>query len=183
VVAVRLGIAPALGSAAADVPVSDTVRFQVPVQLDALWAFGPFAVGGYGSWGWARVGGCDGSCSGSVTRVGLQGTWTAPPVRGAEPWAGVAAGYEWATERRALPPGDVTTGWRGFELLALQGGIDWRLRRNVAIGPFLLVGGGRYTDVTLDTGVDSASADLANKAVHVWVHLGVRLRLVLGGAP
>ena len=177
VIALRLGVAPALGSAAADVPASDAVRLQFPVQLDALWRVGRAAAGAYASWGPARSGGCEGLCA-SVTRAGLQATWTFAPWRGGEPWAGVATGYEWARERG---DGDVTLTWRGFELLAAQGGIEWRVAPAVAVGPFLLFGVGRYTNVALDTEVESASAELARKAVHAWFHAGVRARLVLGG--
>lgn len=177
VLALRLGVAQAVGSAAADVPVSDAVRLQFPIQLDALWRFGSAAAGAYASWGLARSGGCEGFCA-SVTRAGLQATWSFAPWREAEPWAGVASGYEWAAERG---DGDVTTTWRGFELFAAQGGIEWRVAPALALGPFILVGAGRYTNVALETGVESASAELARKSVHAWFHAGVRARLVLGG--
>jgi hypothetical protein len=182
VVALRLAIAPAVGSTVDDVPVSDGIRFQFPVQLDALWAAGPLAVGGYGSWGAATVGACSGSCSASVVRAGVQATWTLPPLRSADPWLGAGLGYEWATERRERAGHEVTTRWRGLELPSLQGGLEWRVARAFAIGPFLLVGVGRYARMSLDTGVDSASSEISGKAFHAWIHLGVRGRLALGGS-
>jgi hypothetical protein len=181
-VGLRLAVAPAVGSAAGDLPVSDAVRLQFPLQLDALWAFGPIAVGGYASWGLARVGACGGSCDGSVVRAGLEAIRTFASSRRAVPWAGIGAGYEWATEHRARAGHARTTRWRGFELLAVQGGLEWRVARAVALGPFLLVGAGRYTDVSLDTGIESASEGIARRAFHAWIHAGVRGRLVLGGA-
>jgi hypothetical protein len=185
--ALRLGGGAALGSAVADVPVADTVRFERPfLQLDALLKGGGLAGGVYGSWGWASVGECDGSCSGSVARLGIQATWTFPPargVRGGKPWAGAALGWEWATEQRARGETEVETRWSGPEL-ASQGGIDWRVGRWVALGPFLAFSFGRYTAVSVDTGLDSASDDIPDKAFHVWVQAGVRARLVLlGGDP
>ncbi len=183
-VAVRLAVAPAVGSVVPDVPVSDEVHLQFPIQIDAGWAFGPLVVGAYGSWGYARVGVCGGSCDGSVLRTGLQAAWTFGKVielRGAEPWVGGGTGYEWATARRASAGSTVTTTWRGFELLSVQGGLDWRVAKMVAVGPFLLVGVGRYTNMALDTGVETASAELTQKAVHAWIAVGVRARLVLGG--
>lgn len=179
VLALRLAVASAAGSAARDVPVSDAVPLQFPVQLDALWRFGHAAAGAYASWGRARSGACDGSCA-SVTRAGLQATWTFAPWGGAEPWAGAGAGYEWATER-ASAPGGGRTFWRGFEVLAAQGGLEWRVAPAVALGPFLLAAAGRYARFGVETGYDSASAELAHKAVHVWFHAGVRARLAIGG--
>ncbi len=184
-VALRLAVAPAVGSVVPDVPVSDEVHLQFPIQIDAGWAFGPLVVGAYGSWGYARVGMCGGSCDGSVVRTGLEAAWTFGKVlelRGAEPWVGGGTGYEWATARRAGAGSTVTTTWRGFELLSVQGGLDWQVARRLAVGPFLLVGVGRYTNMALDTGFDSASVELTQKAVHAWIAVGVRARLVLGGA-
>ena len=175
VIALRLGAASAFGSAAADVPVSDEVRLQFPVQLDLLGRFGRASAGAYGSWGIARSGNCEGSCA-SVARAGLQATWTFGPWHGAEPWSGIGAGWEWAKERAH----GVKTSWRGWELAA-QGGLEWQVAPRVAVGPFLLLGAGRYTDVALDTGFGSASAELARRAVHVWLHGGVRARLSVGG--
>ena len=178
----RLALAPAVGSAVPGVPVADAIQFQFPIQLDAGWAFGPLTVGAYGSWGYGLVGKCQGSCDASVVRAGLEATWTfesVPDVRGAAPWAGVGTGYEWATERRSGAGNAVTTTWRGFELFSVQGGLEWRVAPAVALGPFLLVGVGRYTNIALDTGVDTASAELTHRAVHAWIHAGVRARLVL----
>jgi hypothetical protein len=179
VVALRLGVGGAVGSAVHDVPISDTVPVQFPLQLDALWRGGPIAGGIYASWGPAVAGRCGGaSCSAHVTRLGIQGTWTFPQ-EGGEPWAGLASGYEWATEARTHGS-TVTTSWRGFELLAAQGGIEWRLGRWLALGPFGLASVGRYAHVSVDTGLESASQAIPSKAVHAWFQIGVRGRLVLG---
>jgi hypothetical protein len=181
-VALRLGAAAAFGSAVRDVPVGDTVRLQLPVlQLDAMWRVGRVAAGAYGSWGRAQVGACDRSCSGSVARLGVQAAWTFARLRGAEPWAGAAFGWEWATERRERGGTEVETRWRGLELLAAQGGVEWRVGRWLAAGPFVLAALGRYDDVSVDTGLDSASRELGRTAFHVWVQAGVRARLVLAG--
>jgi hypothetical protein len=183
VLALRLGVAPALGSAVADVPMSDTLPLQFPIQLDALLGDGPLAFGGYGSWGPARAGKCgDASCSAWVGRLGLQATWTFErPGQGA-PWVGLAAGYEWAREHRSRG-GTVTTTWQGWEPLALQGGIEWRALPWLALGPYGLVGFGKYSRYSVDTGFDQADTALAHQAFHAWLHAGVRGRFVLGEHP
>src|SRR6266545_3398271 len=112
VVALRLAIAPAVGSAEADVPVSDALSLQGPLRLDALWRTGRLAAGLYGSWGLARYGACgSGSCSASVSRLGLEATWSFAPISGAEPWAGgLATGCERVTQMRMLAPSRAALG-------------------------------------------------------------------------
>jgi hypothetical protein len=180
--ALRLGVAPAVGSAARDVPASDVIPVQFPLQLDALWKVGPFAAGFYGSWGPGRAGSCGPgtTCSARDWRVGLQATWTFATQGGSEPWAGLASGYEWAIVDRTHG-GTIETTLRGFEPIAIQGGIEWRIGRWLALGPYGLVGIGRYTKVSVDTGFGAASEDVPDRAVHAWLHAGVRGRLVLGG--
>ena len=181
--ALRLGVAPALGSAAANVPIDDVVQVQFPLQLDALWRTGPVSGGLYGSWGPGRTGRCGGgsTCSARVWRVGLQATWTFATASGSEPWVGLASGYEWAIMDRTRG-GTVTTTLSGFEPIAVQGGWEWRLGRWLALGPYALAGVGRYSRMSVDTGFGSATEDIPDRAVHGWIHLGVRGRLVLGGA-
>ena len=179
VLALRLGVGGALGSAVRDVPVADTVPVQFPIQLDALWASGPLAGGVYASAAPALAGHCgDATCGARVLRLGLQGAWTFASDGGAVPWAGLASGYEWVTEERKRGS-TVTTEWGGWELVAAQGGVEWQVARWLALGPFALLSVGRYGRVTVDTGFQSATQDVANRAVHVWLQVGVRGRLVL----
>ena len=180
VLALRVGIAPALGSASGNLPMSRTVPLQFPVQLDALWREGPIAGGLYGSWGPGVPGGCASgeTCSARVWRAGAQGTWTFP-ASGLEPWAGVAAGWEWASLERDHG-GAITGTWSGPEL-ALQGGVEWRLGSWLALGPYALAGGGWYGRYGVESPAGSASATISDPSFHGWIHLGVRGRLVLGG--
>lgn len=181
--ALRLAVAPAVGSAAASVAMSDVLPVQFPLQLDALWRVGPFSAGFYGSWGPGRAGRCGAgtTCSARDWRVGLEATWTFRTAGGVEPWVGLASGYEWAIVDRTHG-GTITTTLRGFEPAAIQGGVEWRLGRWLALGPYLLAGAGRYAVESVDTGFGSASEDVPNRALHAWIHVGVRGRLVLAGA-
>lgn len=181
--AARVGIAPAAGSVAADLPMGDVLQLQVPLQLDALWRDGALAVGAYGSWGIARSSqaacGDGADCSGQGLRAGVQGTWTLPPPRGWPlPWIGAGLGWEWASFRRARL-GSAST-WRyGGPEASLQGGVEWVLGGRFALGPYALVALGRYGSATLETPVASASADLVDRAFHAWFHLGLRGRVDL----
>jgi len=183
VLALRLGVAPALGSAVADLPIADTIPLQFPIQLDALLGQGPLALGAYGSWGPAHAAKCgDASCSAWVGRLGLQATWTFAVEGGPAPWVGLASGYEWAREDRTRG-GTVTTTWAGWEPIAVQGGVEWRVLRWLALGPYGLVGVGRYSRYTVDTGFEQASSAIPHQAIHAWIHLGVRGRFLIWGEP
>jgi hypothetical protein len=180
--ALRLGVAPAVGSAAADVDVADAIPLQFPIQLDALWRAGSFGAGVYGSWGPARAGQCGSgaTCSASVARVGIQAPWTFRSAGRMEPWLGLAAGYEWARSEETRSS-TLRTTYSGFEPIAVQGGVEWRLARWFAAGPYVLLGLGRYTRYSVDTGFDAGSTDIPAPAFHLWFHGGVRARFVLGG--
>lgn len=183
VVALRLGVGAALGSAARTVPMTDVVPVQYPAQLDLLARQGPLAAGVYGSVGPASPGRCPGaSCSAWAARVGLQATWTFSWARGPEPWLGLASGYEWITEDRRQG-GTITSRYGGFEAVAVQGGVEWRPWRWLAVGPYALVSAGRYGRYAVDTGIERGAVVIPEKTLHTWVQVGVRGRLVLGGRP
>lgn len=182
-VALRLAVAPAFGSAAANVPMGDAVSLQYPMQLDVGWRFGPVTVGAYGSWAVARPPTCaaGASCSATAARLGLQATWTFEPGGGVHGWVGAASGWERTTFHVKKAGTDDATSYTGLELFQAQGGIEWRLHRRLALGPYVLLGFGRYTDARVETRVESASRAIPDRAVHTWLHLGVRARVPLGG--
>jgi hypothetical protein len=173
VLALRLAFAPAVGSAAGNLPMSDAVGLQVPVQVDALWREGPIAAGLYGSWGPGHAENCPPGerCSATVWRTGAEGTFAFERA-GVTPWVGLAAGWEWA-RASSTDGGTFTSTFAGPEL-AVQGGADWRLLRWLALGPYALVGAGRYLSYGVETPAGSASASIRDRAFHGWIHLGVR---------
>jgi hypothetical protein len=155
---------------------------HVPLQLDLLWRFGSLSAGAYGSWGPGQVGsgtcGAGASCSASVARTGVQGLYAFEPVGDARavPWGGLGVGWEWAFQRRERLGARTSWTWSGAEL-ALQGGVEWPIGSRFGLGPALLIGFGRYSREALDTSVSSGSAEIDAKAMHVWVHAGLRGRL------
>jgi hypothetical protein len=174
----RIAWAPAVGSAADSVSMSEAVGWHVPLQADALWSWGAWEAGLYGSWGPGQAGedACaDGaSCSAQVFRAGAQALGRLPwSIAGAQGWLGAALGWEWASHRRERAGAATTTRWSGPEL-ALQGGVEWRVRGDFALGPFALLGLGQYRSVSLGTAEDSGSGTIPDRAVHAWIHLGVR---------
>jgi hypothetical protein len=173
----RLAYAPALGSAAAEVPASEVMRAQVPLQVDALWRFGGVAAGLYASYALGVVGSeaCrGGDCSGSGLRLGAQAELRLAPFQsGLAPWFGAGLGWERATLRRERLGSGVTWKWSGIEG-SLQAGLTWPLRPGLALGPFLQLSLGQYGRLAVDTAETSASAGVADRALHGWLHAGVR---------
>lgn len=178
--ALRIGYAPVLGDLARSVPMSDAMSSHVPLQLDLLWRVGPFSAGAYGSWGPGQVGSaCGGgtSCGTSVARTGVQGLYALEPLGGTRivPWAGAGLGWEWASQRRERLGSRTSSTWSGPEL-SLQGGAEWPLGGRFGLGPFVLLGFGRYARESLETDFASGSSEIGRKAVHVWIHVGARGR-------
>lgn len=183
--ALRLAYASSVGDAAQSLPMTDAMGGQVPLQVDALWRFdGPVSAGLYASWGPGQLnasacgGGAD--CSASDLRLGVEGQWAFAPVGAWRllPWAGLGAGWERASSRRTRVGLETTWIYSGPEA-SLQGGLDWPLGGGFTLGPFLQLAVGRYGSWTLDTSVDSASGDIADRAIHGSLHFGVRGRLDL----
>lgn len=167
----RLGFAPAGGDVIKDVKLSDGVKSQIPIQLDALYRLNQnIGVGGYFSYGFGQVASnaCapGASCSASIMRLGLQGTYTLDPMGQLSPWAGVGFGYEWG--RLKDDTGSATL--RGWELLNLQLGADYAVAPQLAVGPYVGLSIGQYSSV--DSG--GASASIPDKATHEWFQVGVR---------
>jgi hypothetical protein len=175
--ALRLAFAPALGDVVEAVPMSDAMRSQVPLQLDLLWRVGAFSAGAYASWGLGQGGTCGSgaSCSASVLRAGVEGLYALAPFGRAAivPWAGLGLGWEWASRSRERLGNETSWTWSGAEL-ALQGGAEWPLAGRFSLGPFVQLALGRYGRVSLDTPEGSASAEVGSKAVHAFIHVGVR---------
>jgi hypothetical protein len=180
----RLGFAPSMGEAVKDGDMSDGVKSQIPIQVDALYALNPnLSLGGYFSYGVGQLGGsisdlCDASgadCSANSMRAGVQLHY-ALAARGAwVPWGGVGAGYEWG--KLSIDEGSLA--YRGVEFLNLQLGGDYKVNEKFAIGPYVQFSMGQYSNVTQDDGTDSASDSIDEKGIHEWLGFGVRGRFSL----
>lgn len=171
-----IGMGDVGGSGASALAMSDWVKSQVPIQLDAMYRFSPeIAAGVYFSYGFGQLNSdladaCDAAgqdCSSSNTRFGIQGTYSFTKVSPSMvPWAGLGIGYEWNSADLA---GDTIT-FTGFEYLNLQAGLDWKLNPQFALGPYVQYALGQY-----DSGeINGTSADITDKAMHSWLSFGIR---------
>jgi hypothetical protein len=165
----RLGFAPAMGDAQKDFAMSDSVKSQIPLQLDASYKLTKdVAVGGYFSYGIGQAECAEGvDCSANVMRFGVQGLYTFNQVKAPlTPWAGVGFGYEIASGERD----GVDIGSSGFEFLNLQAGGDYKVNEKFAVGPYLQFSVAQYSKAEFN----GNSQDIEEKALHQWLGFGVR---------
>jgi hypothetical protein len=174
--ALRLGWATASGDASKGSAMSEVVKSEIPIQLDALWRFGPHFSGGlYSSYGFGQLSKdisdrCDSlgaSCSSWTMRLGVQGQYafTERSPRWA-PWLGVGSGLEWVHEKAAFGGQTGSQTMSGWEIFNLEGGAD------VKVAPSLTVGAYASFRLGLYTRLDGYS--VANKGYHDWLGLGIR---------
>lgn len=172
----RLGYALPMGDVDGSLQMSDMVSGQVTPQLDVDYVMNQLSVGGYFSYGFGDVTGMTKdlcaltgtSCSTNSLRVGAQLAWRfdpQPPGGVAGPWFGLGLGYESVTLSGAS---DVT--FSGTEFLILQGGHDWPVSPNAALGVFASYSLGQYSDVS----GGGVSGTLSDKKMHEWFTFGVR---------
>ena len=182
----RLGWAAAMGDAEKGGKLSDGVKSQIPIQLDATYQLTPsFSLGGYASYGFGQLGGefdqlCDAAdCSARVVRLGVQGIYSFAPMGQLRPFAGVGAGYEWGSLTAEAGGQEASVSYRGFELLNLTAGADYLVSPQLAIGPYVGFSVGRYSDTSVDTGTMEISSEIDQKAMHEWLQFGIRGRFDL----
>lgn len=170
----RTGWAIPAGDAAAGEPLGDLFEGFVPLQLDLGYDLTErLQLGLYAQYGFADAE-CSGECDGRSIRAGVQALY-ALGAAGAtfSAWVGAGAGFEHARHETTEPdpflPGgpDVVTradlgGWE----VNVEGGTAWMVFPRLAVGPYLLLAVGRYEGGSLSA--------LSDKAMHAWVHLGLR---------
>jgi outer membrane protein len=182
----RLGYGPALGDAAKDSKMSDGVKSQIPLQLDATYQLTPsFSLGGYASYGFGQTGGvfddiCDqADCSTRIVRLGVQGIYSFNQIGQLRPFAGVGAGYEWGSLTAEAGGQEASISFSGFELLNVTAGADYVLGPQFAIGPYVGLSVGRYSNTSVDDGSVTIEGEIDQKAMHEWLQFGIRGRFDL----
>jgi len=172
----RLGYGIPMGDAVKDAPLKDEVKSQIPIQLDALYRITPdIAAGLYFSYGFVQLNSdvsdaCDAAnvdCSASSMRLGVEATYTLTKVSPTfVPWFGAGIGFEWLSEKAEFGGVSATQDVTGFEFLNLQGGADYKVSPQLAVGPYVQFSIGQYSSVE--------GNDITDKAMHEWLSFGVR---------
>jgi hypothetical protein len=174
--ALRSGYGVSSGGATKGTTMSDVASAEIPVQLDALWRFGPhFSAGLYYAFGFGRLssGVSDAcaaqgaSCSVWTMRVGAEAEWAFTELSPRYvPWIGAGTGWEWARETASDATQTAHHTLSGWEILSLEGGGDVKLSAKVAVGPYLSLRVGQYSKLD--------GYGVVNKAFHRWLGFGIR---------
>jgi hypothetical protein len=186
----RVGYAPALGDAFKDpqtnqtAKLSDGIKSQVPIQIDASYKFDKdWAAGLYVSYGFGQVGQAatctPDVCSKSANdlRLGAQGFYTFSKVGGPFlPWVGLGLGWERAYAALSADGATLSDTLSGFEAI-LQVGGDYKLAEQFSIGPYVTYSLGQYTSMSVNisgapTGNGTTNLSI-DRTFHSWFSFGV----------
>jgi hypothetical protein len=166
-----------------DFQLSSAIDGVVPIMLDAMYEFDfGLAVGLFGQYGHGvrNTGSCEGyaECDASVIRVGAQAQYFLYGETAWVPWVGGGFGWERFAASTRFPEGNVEFSYTGWELLQLQGGLDYELTLRFRLGLFAQQSIGQYqsasTTTTRPNSIAEGDVDLEDKALHFWTTLGVR---------
>jgi len=158
--------------------ISSAVPLAIPLELDLGGRF-PFglAVGAYFQ---LAPGATDcpsnETCEALYSRLGVQMEYRFLNGQRVMPWVGGGLGWEWFSFREEAPGVAAATVTATGPELSLQGGVDFRLGRRWAIGPYLTLAFGRFDREELKSSFGNASATVpsGDRTTHTWIHLGVR---------
>jgi Autotransporter beta-domain len=202
----RVGYGIPLGEAVEASDLSDSVKGLIPLQLDLGYRVTPaLSIGGYLMYGIGFLGDqvsdvCDSrddvpgvsvTCSARDVRVGLQAHYHFAPRKKLDPWLGAGIGYEWLSFGTETSGGgqqvDVSSTGKGFELINLQGGLDFRPAPGLGLGPFLSFSVGQYSSTSASCSGNACGdfalegdGDIDDKGFHQWLMLGIRGTFVIG---
>ena len=192
--AVRAGVGIPIGNAVGETTrspsgtsLADLVAWSVPLEVELGARVGPAFVGGYVAYAFGKAGSAlEGGTSRSASnvRLGFEMLWHLGPDRPVDPWVGLGVGYEWLNLSVGGPGGTITGSARGFEWVNLQLGLDFRLGRNLRLGPFVRTRVGQYDAGSLGLinpqGAEASGAgDIQSKTVHTWIDVGLRFAFLL----
>jgi hypothetical protein len=115
----------------------------------------------------------DVECGAVDLGLGLEAIYNFSPEQQLQPWFGGFVGWSslaYETELEGLEADLAFTGWE----VGVQGGLDLEVRP-FTIGPFVQVGSGQFTEVTIDP--DNAPKfddEIDDQQWHLWTTVGVK---------
>jgi hypothetical protein len=186
----RAGYALPMGSISKDQGSTDLSRVasgMAPFWIDMGYRIaGHWYVGGYFQLGIIATSGevCKGtaSCSSSGTDIRFGGIakYIFRPNAKITPWLGISSGYEIINLSVTGGQASRDSSAKGWEFIGLHVGGDFRVSKNVSLGPSLMASFGQYSSVSSSgTNEASTSRDFTNTALHEWVFFGANGRFDL----
>jgi len=172
-------------------PMSKSWTGSIPVEFGARYRISPaISAGVYFGWGPAFVTstGFDAitGSSGSDLRVGIDLVYAFSPDRAMSPWLSLGTGWEWTAYSGTKGGQSATVTMNGWEYVNVQAGLDFKVAKAFALGPYLGFLGGNYSSIVAsgasNNGVGAnygGSVDTAARSFHGWLQLGVKGTLTL----
>jgi hypothetical protein len=185
-VAASVGWAAPLGSAERGGRLRDTTFGAVLLGLDAAYRLlSSLGLAAHVAYGVGAPTLCQtaGDCTASLgtdVAVVLGIRWHVPRLGPTAPLVDLGVGYEWFTARFADAGAHSSRSYRGPLLTSGRLAAPFRVGAHWTIGPLLELSVGTFTAQSLQTNVSSISQDVASRAIHGWLQLGVRLAFVPG---
>jgi hypothetical protein len=186
--ALRMGYAIPLGSAtgAKGDDLSKSFGGQVPFLAELGGKITPniliggylgLAFGGYGSAADAVCKPSNASCLTASFRIGAQIQYHILPAEKLNPWIGYGIGIESSAVAVKSPTIEASVAALGIDFAHFTAGFDYRLNKQVGIGPVVDLSVGQYSKVVQKVNGQELSGDIKDKALHQWLTFGVRLVL------
>ncbi|WP_147444264.1 MULTISPECIES: hypothetical protein [Corallococcus] len=163
------------GKAVGSAKMMDVIGETAAAQVEFAYFFNSqLSLGVYFQLGFGRApASCiEALCGSNVRRYGIDLDYHFRPGAFVSPWVGVGLGFEDATvelDEEESVFGSMPYG--GFDLGHAHVGVDLRLNRTMAVGPYLSASLGQYRR--------SGSRDFSShsRSVHAWIQPGLRMQL------
>jgi hypothetical protein len=121
------------------------------------------------------------NCSARDVRLGIEGRYHFN-LGSFSPWLGYGLGYEWWSFKVDYNLGvgtdpDFQDTWLGFEFANFQVGADFQVLRRLILAPFISFSLDQFRNFkrTLDSPAMTVKYDVADKSIHEWLFLGLRI--------
>jgi hypothetical protein len=189
--AVRTGLAIPLGKVAggsdgtSDLAMSDVFSPQVPIVVDLGGKPIPnLFIGGYIALGFGGAAGitadnCHDAHAGCVATsvgIGAEIQYQLFPGENLNPWFGYGIGFAESTVGGDSGGTRQRVSVTGPDFAHFSAGLDFRLSKDLGIGPMIDFTLGKYTREKLEGGSSlSVEADIPNTTIHEWLTIGARL--------
>lgn len=181
-----VGAAIPYGSARSGAKLSDGFAALFPFSLDAGWQIDRrFYVGLYLGYARGVAGGATAdvcaqlSCSLYGAAAGFAFEARLPISASMAPWVGYRAG--WSAQETDITEayGTQQTAFGGLDLANLSGGVDFRLARHFALGPYVGAGLSMYLYEVDAIDGGGTKKSIGSPTLHGWATLGARMTFTL----